>query len=258
MKLNIKGEKFKKSSKGITLIALVITIIVLLILAGVSIASLTGENGILTRAETARDNTEEATVEEKVKLAVQSAYTEGKGVIERDNLDDELKELFGTGKYELSTGEAPWTVTVEDYEATVNSKGKVAKEDDEVVLDSTEETTPWLPTKATVTNNDLETGLTIKDSKGNEWVWIEVPKSITASATTDNEIETALKNYAATLVTDRGSYSDTWYNGCGLEQTEYNTLKSTMLQSVKANGGFYIGKYEVGYELEEGESVRSY
>ena len=41
----MKVEKSKKSSKGITLIALVITIIVLLILAGVSIATLTGENG---------------------------------------------------------------------------------------------------------------------------------------------------------------------------------------------------------------------
>ena len=44
----------KKFQSGITLIALVITIIVLLILAGVSIATLTGENGILTRANDAR------------------------------------------------------------------------------------------------------------------------------------------------------------------------------------------------------------
>ena len=126
MKENSLFRNDRVGTSGITLIALVITIIVLLIFAGVSIASLTGENGILTRAETARDNTEESTVEEKVKLAVQGAYTKGRGIIERDDLDNELKELFGAGKYEISDGDAPWTVTVEDYEATVNSKGKVS------------------------------------------------------------------------------------------------------------------------------------
>ena len=54
----------KKSEKAITLIALVITIIVLLILAGVSIAMLTGDNGILNKADTARKNTEMANVRE--------------------------------------------------------------------------------------------------------------------------------------------------------------------------------------------------
>ena len=43
-------KKGKQTNNGITLIALVITIIVLLILAGVTIATLTGENGILTKA----------------------------------------------------------------------------------------------------------------------------------------------------------------------------------------------------------------
>ena len=45
-----KRRLIKKGNHGITLIALVITIIVLLILAGVAIATLTGENGVLTRA----------------------------------------------------------------------------------------------------------------------------------------------------------------------------------------------------------------
>ena len=47
-----------KSEKGITLVALVITIIVLLILAGVTIATLTGNNGILTKANEAKESTE--------------------------------------------------------------------------------------------------------------------------------------------------------------------------------------------------------
>ena len=58
------------NNKGITLIALVITIIVLLILAGVSIAMLTGNNGILTQAGNAKTETAQAEAEEAVKLAV--------------------------------------------------------------------------------------------------------------------------------------------------------------------------------------------
>ena len=55
-----------KNNKGITLIALVITIIVLLILAGVSIAMLTGNNGILTQANTAKSDTAKARATEDV------------------------------------------------------------------------------------------------------------------------------------------------------------------------------------------------
>ena len=57
-----------KNNKGITLIALVITIIVLLILAGVSIAMLTGKNGILNQASRAGDETNRAEVLERVNM----------------------------------------------------------------------------------------------------------------------------------------------------------------------------------------------
>ena len=64
-----------KNNKGITLIALVVTIIVLLILAGVSIAMLTGENGILKRASDAGESTAVANAKEKVTLAINEAIT---------------------------------------------------------------------------------------------------------------------------------------------------------------------------------------
>ena len=78
-----------KEKNGITLIALVITIIVLLILAGVSIAMLTGENGILNQAQRAKNNTEEAKKEEESILGdyenylsqyANGGYVESKGV----------------------------------------------------------------------------------------------------------------------------------------------------------------------------------
>ena len=60
----------KRLNRGITIIALVITIIVLLILAGVSIAMLTGENGILIKTESAKVKTEEETAREKLELVL--------------------------------------------------------------------------------------------------------------------------------------------------------------------------------------------
>ena len=60
---------FEMREKGITLIALVITIIILLILASVTVATLTGDNGIITKAMEAREKTELAEVEEQLELA---------------------------------------------------------------------------------------------------------------------------------------------------------------------------------------------
>ena len=65
-----------KNNKGITLIALVVTIIVLLILAGVSIAMLTGQNGILNRASDAGESTAVANAKEKVTLAINETITD--------------------------------------------------------------------------------------------------------------------------------------------------------------------------------------
>lgn len=77
-----------KKQNGITLIALVITIIVLLILAGVSIAMLTGENGILSKATTATEKTQEAEAEEAIKLAV--------NVVLADKLDPSVTDTDKT------------------------------------------------------------------------------------------------------------------------------------------------------------------
>ena len=68
MKENKKIVKIKE--QGITLIALVITVIVLLILAGVSIAMLTGNNGILTQAQRAKELTEISSEEEYINLLI--------------------------------------------------------------------------------------------------------------------------------------------------------------------------------------------
>ena len=63
-------------NKGITLIALVVTIIVLLILAGISIATLTGENGLLSKATTAKEETKKAEIREEIELAIAAIQAE--------------------------------------------------------------------------------------------------------------------------------------------------------------------------------------
>ena len=65
-----------KNQNGITLIALVITIIVLIILAGVAIAMLSGDNGILSRASQAAEDSKKGALAEAAKIAVGEIYTE--------------------------------------------------------------------------------------------------------------------------------------------------------------------------------------
>ena len=98
-----KGRKSRE--KGITLVALIVTIIVLLILAGVSIAMLTGNNGILTQAQKASEETEVASEKEAVSLAYTSAYTKNKG--EGNVTDIQMQEALdenGTNANASGTG----------------------------------------------------------------------------------------------------------------------------------------------------------
>ena len=88
MKNQIKGKK------GITLIALIVTIIVLLILAGVTIATLTGDNGLLQKATNAKEKSVEAEGLEKVRLARMASY-DNEGKIDTKKLAENLNKIEG-------------------------------------------------------------------------------------------------------------------------------------------------------------------
>lgn len=121
----MKVEKSKKSSKGITLIALVITIIVLLILAAVSIATLTGENGILTRAGDAKTNTEIAEEKEAIGLAYNGVMAENRG--NGVSAGELQAELISNGYDVTANGSNPITVKFNDSQRvyTVDSNGNI-------------------------------------------------------------------------------------------------------------------------------------
>ena len=77
-------KKIRKNY-GITLISLVVTIIVLIILAGVSIAMLVGENGILSKASEAKKETQKAEIIEQIQLDITNKQIEGKGILTEDD-----------------------------------------------------------------------------------------------------------------------------------------------------------------------------
>lgn len=122
-----------KNQKGITLIALVITIIVLLILAGVSIAMLTGPNGLLTRAGNAKDDTLKAEAVEKANMEAQAQLTNalaGKGF---DSVDDITANL-NSGKsdgitYSVAVNESTGvTITISAPSGLTKNTAEVKKD----------------------------------------------------------------------------------------------------------------------------------
>ena len=115
----------EKANSGITLIALVITIIVLLILAGVSIAMLTGQNGILTQAQNSKTTTELKSAEEKVKLAIMAARSQSEtGALDADKLIAEITNNYGETASKTDNG-FPVNATVDGKNFKVDGDGNI-------------------------------------------------------------------------------------------------------------------------------------
>ena len=115
-------NKFKKQT-AITLVALVVTIVILLILAGVSINLVLGENGIIKKAEDARDKTKIADIEEKISLALGTATIQGLGSVDLNTLNSELQKIGYTGSAITSL---PATIEIDGNNYTINGNGTVA------------------------------------------------------------------------------------------------------------------------------------
>ncbi len=175
---------------------------------------------------------------------------------DNDDLDSEWG--YKVGKYfaDNPTAKSAMNITlsIDSYQADAEIQGGVGN------LPSGPGTRPYLPSSdfTKVDGTDLDTGLVIKDSSANEYVWVEVPKLATVYPTaginitefTDEEytkIENDLHTYASTYRSG-SSASDTYNSNdtTGLTSSEYDTLKKKMLKSVYQNGGFYIGRYEAG------------
>ena len=87
-----KNQEKLRSPKGITLVSLVVTIVILIILATVSFNGLVGENGLITQAQKAVEMQKISSVQEELELAKGQAYIEGKGHIDADRYFEILEE----------------------------------------------------------------------------------------------------------------------------------------------------------------------
>ena len=259
-------KKKLKEGKGITLIALVITIIVLLILAGVSIAMLTGENGILNQANKAKTETAYKGAEEKVKLAIMGARADD-GQMTVVELEREIRYQGGT-----LTGDAfPVEVQMDGRTFAVDENGTVT-EKKPIANDTLGTVTGTETTNTTVKDklgnevkvpagfkvvNPTETvpdGIIIEDvsheaTKGSQFVWIPVGTVKKA----DGQTETiTLSRYT---FDEHGQENDQRDNAINIDgSSDYQelatsdkgnrTAKNLEEFKTKANKGYYIGRYE--------------
>ena len=178
--------------------------------------------------------------------------------------NDELDTEWGytVGKYfadnPAATSAMSLRLSIDSYQADAEIQGGVG------TLPTGPGTRPYLPSSdfTQVDGTDLDTGLVIENSDGDEYVWIEVPKlasvyptaGISITDFTDDEyakIENDLQNYASTYRSG-SSASDTYYSDetTGLSSSEYIAMKQKMLKSVYQSGGFYIGRYEAGTDTK--------
>ena len=267
-------RKNKKLEKGITLIALIITIIILLILAGVTITMLTGDNGILKQATNARETNTKAELEEQVKLAVMASKVNDTASINIETLEDEINKISGTTITKSADDKLPWTVKKGSYEVTITEDGTITtnttgkddgkkddcKKDDDKKEEDTrtvlEQATAAMPEGSTIDSTTNEnTGIVMIDSNGNEWVWIEVPSTVFTNATSSTDYEN-IKTDLITYASDyrEGAYrqglnwTDEWYAMDGETLVTASTEGLTDEQKLLNNGcGLTYNEYNTNY-----------
>ncbi len=204
----MKKEQLNRTNKGITLIALVITIIVLLILAGVSIATLTGDNGILAKAQNAKDLTNQKTAEEEVQIEVLGSL-DNSGNINIEDLNSNLiSHLTGVNykgqplSAENKIETLPAVVEYNGYKILISGDTSTSLEDALKPGEEAKETKKYNYTDgvdvATIPEGfavseikeeqKIANGLVIKDKPdGNEFVWI--PCTITQYQNAKNAVK---------------------------------------------------------------------
>ena len=179
-------NKAKIANKGITLIALVITVIVLLILAGVTISALSGDNGILQNAGRAKEETEIGNEKDQIGIAVAGTVADNEG-------GDLTEDIFRTNLVDRQGNDATVTDEGENLRVKFNDTEReylVNKVTGELV-EPLKQATPGVPADGmqeydgakipdgfTVseepTEQDVDSGLVVLAPDGSEFVWVPV------------------------------------------------------------------------------------
>ena len=222
-------ERRIQENKGITLIALVVTIVVLIILATVSINAVLGQNGIIKKAKQAKEmysNSIAKDNEEMDRLLNEMAEDDSNGGGSGGGSDTPTKPVAGT---------------------TVTKPGTWTSSQVTPIADGNGGTVP-LPNGFHYVGGDINTGLVISDkqndtmnasgtSMGNQFVWIPVSSEADLTRT---KFDTTTGQPTTGL--DTTKYTEPYANGYNGEASEYNTMRAQVLKY----GGFYIGRFEAG------------
>ena len=229
----MKNSKNNRQN-GITLIALVVTIVVLIILATVSILAVFGDNGIIARAQTAKDTHEEGKADETNTLDDYASYIgnylDGKGE--------------SSGKSDTPTNPVAGTEVTKPDDWTSTEVTPIA--------DGNGGTVP-LPSGFYYVGGDISTGLVISDKEndtmdasgvdmGNQFVWIPVSSEDDLKRTNFDSNGQPTTDEPADGGENVTDCSEPYANGYDTEAEEYNTMRTQVLKY----GGFYIGRYEAG------------
>ena len=274
----MEKTKETKKNKGITLIALVITIIVLLILAGVSIATLTGDNGILKQANQTKENNNSAAAKEKIQVEALGSINKSGEFDEGTFKENVTKNIEGSS---INEDEKSITVTVDGYDVTVNKKsgevtgvaksnrenpsasvkpGTIVSKTEKDNYKDSENSTATVPQGFTVSGikeeQIISNGLVIYDipeseisnidwntaaTKYNQFVWIPV-----ASADVYQRDFSYPSYYDSNMDTTpaNSTFTDTGYLPADIQpETDDETAERN---AVLKYNGFYIARYEAG------------
>jgi hypothetical protein len=211
-----------------------------------------GDNGVLSKAINAHKKTKNATLQEKIEMEVFASYNETLKKYEMDKIKENLTQNLDINDisdfsnsiinftldnqvfYVQDNGNVYKEITIEEAkndEYYSNSKNSFVKDNDEKVF--------ILPASFKVSEEsvNVDSGVVIKDTYENEFVWVPVENAIAIWSDTESRV----LNYG---YTSRENFLSTM-------QTEYNS----MVNSVNTYKGFYIGRYETS--INENEEVQS-
>ena len=227
-----RTSKMYSKERGITLIALVITIIILIILATVSINVVLGEGGLIQRAQQAKELTEQAALEEQQGL--NSLMSEFTNIMAEDQNPPEEKSEVEEAKESGTPFEDTTTITDDlDNPVTVPGGFNIAED----------------------SGTKVEEGIVIEDSNNNQFVWIpvgeyNVSETINSAGKLTNELSRRTFTSSGSTPVNGDEVIDTYYYGEGNENSVAKDQIDAFKTSATTNKGFYIGRYEAGTEVE--------
>ena len=232
-------RKQKNNVKGITLVALVVTIIVMLILAGISINMITGDNSILQKAQDAKKYNDQGTAKEQVQLTVLGTMNTN-GSINKERFKSGIEDIGGT-----VTGEDfPLTVALNGFTFEVDGEGNVTKVGPSITVD--ESSLKFTKTDgSSITKGQVEQGTALK---------------ITFNASVEGGTVTVDPSLPHTTTTEEISAKEVTFNitasvpGETVEPITYkvslkDVYKSNVvgMEELKANANKYFGYDVINY-----------